>query len=56
MKKKPEGKNKVSMFLNLTYVPTPWRLEGKALGFILTSDHVPSAGDRVKEFIMFNTS
>lgn len=44
------------MLLNLTYVPTPWRLEGKALGFALTSDLVASAGDCANEFIMFNTS
>lgn len=56
MKKKLEGKNKASMLLNLTYVPTRRRLEGKALGFVLTLDHVASAGDCVNEFIMLNTS
>lgn len=40
-----EGKKKARMFLNLTYVPTHWTLESKALGCILTSDHVASTDD-----------
>lgn len=44
------------MLFNLTYVPKHRRLEGRALGFVLTSDPVASAGVCVNEFVMLNTS